>query len=256
MELKELGRIRDCVALCSAADLDLNAASVEELADPHADDTRKNVKTFRSFAVNVPTSAVRRLYFHFLETPTRINGSSRVASITLTKNTLAGCKLEQVAVAGSLSSELPCSLVLRSVGYKGVSLPGVGFDERSGTIPNHKGRCLDGGKPMPGLYVTGWIKRGPSGLIGTNRADSVETVATIVDDLAMLDAAPKPGGAGLGPALSSNGTRVVSYADWQSIDISERDRGRRRGKPREKFTSVADMIAACTAGVRPSDRVE
>jgi ferredoxin--NADP+ reductase len=140
--------------------------------------------------------------------------------------------------------ELPCSLVFRSVGYKGVSLPGVAFDERSGTIPNAKGRCLDGKQSMPGLYVTGWIKRGPSGLIGNNRADSLETVETIVEDWAKLDPAPRPGAAGLGPAFSASGIRVVSYADWQNIDVSERHRGRRKGKPREKFTRVADMIAA------------
>jgi ferredoxin--NADP+ reductase len=244
VELKELGKICDCVALCSATDLELNSASVDELADPHGDENRKNVKTFRSFAVNVTTSGVRRLYFRFLETPIRINGNSHVASVTLTKNNLVGSKFEQVAVAGSLSLELPCGLVFRSVGYKGVSLPGVAFDERSGTIPNAKGRCLDGNEPMPGLYVTGWIKRGPSGLIGTNRADSVETVETIVEDLTMLDVAPRPGADGLRSALSTSGIRVVSYADWQNIDISERNRGQRKGKPREKFTCVADMIAA------------
>jgi ferredoxin/flavodoxin---NADP+ reductase len=264
VELKELGRIRDCVALCNATDLHLNAASIEELADPHADELRKNVETFLSFAVNVPrsvprsvpTSALRRVYFRFLETPTQINGSARVASITLTKNTLVGRKFEQVAVAGPSSLQLPCSLIFRSVGYKGVGLPGVAFDEHSGTIPNDKGRCLDGSKPVPGLYATGWIKRGPSGLIGTNRADSVETVESIVADLPMLDAAPRPGAAGLAAALSNSGTRIVSYADWQNIDISERKRGERKGKPREKFTVIADMIAACARVGCASDCAE
>jgi ferredoxin--NADP+ reductase len=253
VELKELGRIRDCVALCNATELELNAASLAELADPHADELRKNVETFRSFAVNAPTSALRCLHFRFFETPTQINGSSRVTSITLTKNTLVGPQFEQAAVAAGPSLQLPCSLVFRSVGYRGVGLPGVAFDEQSGTIPNDKGRCLVGSKPVPGLYVTGWIKRGPSGLIGTNRADSVETVEAIVADMPLLEAAPKPGAAGLAAALASGATRVVSYADWQNIDLSERKRGERRGKPREKFTVIADMIAACARSGCASD---
>ena len=193
VELKELGRIPECVAHCSAGDLDLNPASLEELAHPSADESRKNLEIFRSFAGNAPGSAQRHLYFRFLESPIRINGTSRVVSITLAKNSLAGSKLEQVARATAASVQLPCGLVFRSVGYKGVSLPGVGFDEASGTIPNAKGRCLDGKDPMPGLYVTGWIKRGPSGLIGNNRADSVETVGSIFEDLTLLGRELKPG---------------------------------------------------------------
>src|SRR5713101_6998128 len=108
VELKELGRIRDCVALCSATDLDLNSASLAELADPNGDDNRKNFETFRSFTRNAPASAPRHLYFRFSETPIRINGDSRVVSITLARNNLAGSKFEQVAVAGPLATDLPC----------------------------------------------------------------------------------------------------------------------------------------------------
>jgi len=97
---------------------------------------------------------------------------------------------------------------------------------------------------VPGLYVTGWIKRGPTGLIGTNRADSVETVASIFEDMAALDPAPRPGAAGLRAVMSADGARVISYKDWQAIDSCERERGRPKGKPREKLTHVLDMIAA------------
>jgi ferredoxin--NADP+ reductase len=251
VELRELGKVRDCVALCDAADLHLNPTSVEELVDPHADENRKNVEAFRSFAANAnaPTSAARHLHFRFLETPIRINGVSGVTSVTLAKNALVGSRFEQVAQPGPPSLELPCGLLFRSVGSKGVSLPGVGFDECSGTIPNARGRCLDAGKPMPGLYVTGWIKRGPTGLIGTNRADSVETVASIIEDLASLDPAPRPGAAGLRAALSADAASLVSYRDWQVIDSCERRRGQPKGKPREKFTHVVDMIAAAHPSV-------
>jgi ferredoxin/flavodoxin---NADP+ reductase len=254
VELKELGLIRDCVALCDASELELNPASRDELAHPNSDDNRKNVEAFHSFARNIEGPAPRRLYFHFLETPMRINGDSRVVSITLAKNTLAGAKFEQVAVASPASVELPCGLVFRSVGYKGVTLPGVAFDEASGTIPNVKGRCQDGKQPVPGLYVTGWIKRGATGLIGNNRADSVETVGSIIEDLPLLDPAPKPGASDLGSALSRNGTRVVNYADWQTIDRSERNRGQPKGKPREKFTRIEEMIAAMDARLPGHDK--
>jgi ferredoxin--NADP+ reductase len=97
---------------------------------------------------------------------------------------------------------------------------------------------------VPGLYVTGWIKRGPTGLIGTNRADSVETVGSIFEDMAALDPAPRPGAAGLRAVMSADGARVISYKDWDAIDACERERGQPKGKPREKFTHVLDMIAA------------
>ena len=246
VELKELGKVRDCVALCDAADLHLNPTSIEELTDIHADESRKNVETFRAFAssANATAPAARRLHFRFLETPISINGGGGVSSVTLAKNTLVGQKFEQAAVAGPSLLELPCGLVFRSVGSRGMALPGVGFDECSGIIPNAKGRCLDAGKPVPGLYVTGWIKRGPTGLIGTNRADSVETVASIFEDMAALDPAPRPGAAGLRAVMSADGARVISYKDWQAIDSCERERGRPKGKPREKLTHVLDMIAA------------
>jgi ferredoxin/flavodoxin---NADP+ reductase len=246
VELRELGKVRDCVALCEAGDLHLNPTSAEELADIHADESRKNVETFRAFAASakLPISAGRRLHFRFLETPTRINGDSRVVSITLAKNALVGDRFKQAAVPGPLSAEIPCGLVFRSVGSKGVAMPGVGFDEKSGTIPNIRGRCVERGTPVPGLYVTGWIKRGPTGLIGTNRADSVETVASVIEDMPCLDQGPRPGALALRAALCADGTRVVSYKDWEAIDSCERRRGEPRGKPREKLTRIIDMIAA------------
>jgi ferredoxin/flavodoxin---NADP+ reductase len=137
---------------------------------------------------------------------------------------------------------------LRSVGYRGVAVPGLSFDERAGIILNHKGRCLIGDDPIPGMYVTGWIKRGPVGIIGTNRADSVETVESIFEDLAKVRMAPKPGAAALRDALCAGGERIVSYGEWQRIDVAERGRGHARDKPREKYTLVSEMIAAIDAG--------
>jgi ferredoxin--NADP+ reductase len=228
-------------------DLELNAASTSEIADPRSDEAKKNLGILRSFAEAVATNRHRRIVFRFLETPVKINGASKVQSVTLAQNRLEGPPFAQTAVATSRLLELPCDLVFRSVGYKGIPLPGVGFDDRTGIIPNRRGRCLVGDDPMPGLYVTGWIKRGPSGIIGTNRADSVETVASILEDLPKIRATPKPGAAGLRDALAAQGVRVVGYGEWQKIDAAERARGQPMGKPREKFTIVPEMIAAIDA---------
>jgi ferredoxin/flavodoxin---NADP+ reductase len=244
VELKELGQVRDCAVFVNADDLELNDASAAEIADPRGEESKKNFDIFRSFAAGKPTSRNRRIWFHFLKTPMRINGNGKVESITLAQNLLTGAPFGQVALASQHTFDLPCDLVFRSVGYKGVPVPGVGFDAQTGVVPNARGRCLIGDRTLPGIYVTGWIKRGPTGVIGTNRADSVETVQSIVEDLAMLKAASKPGMAGLRHVLVERGACAVSYPEWQKIDAAERSRGQVRGKPREKFTRIADMLAA------------
>jgi ferredoxin--NADP+ reductase len=144
---------------------------------------------------------------------------------------------------------LPVGLVLRSVGYRGIPIPGVPFDEKSGHIPHADGRVLaaPGGAPLPGEYVVGWATRGPSGLIGTNRADSVATVAAMLEDLkagkpperaqdVSPDAAPK--------LFKAKGLKPVLFSDWKKLDALERANGAKSGKIREKFTSVEDMLAA------------
>jgi ferredoxin--NADP+ reductase len=121
----------------------------------------------------------------------------------------------------------------------------VPFDERNGVFPNAEGRLLDNNKNViPTLYVTGWIKRGPSGVIGTNRADSVATVNALLADLPKLDSGdPKAGAEALYPLLARRGERVVSYAGWLKIDAVEVERGKPKGKPREKLTTVEEMLA-------------
>jgi ferredoxin/flavodoxin---NADP+ reductase len=248
VELKELGQVRDCAAVVNAADLELDPASTAEIADPRADETRKNFATFRSFSESKPGSGSKRILFHFLKTPVQINSNRKVESITLAHNRLEGPAFGQVAIATSQTFDLPCDLVFRSVGYKGVPVVGVSFEAKTGIIPNARGRCLNDCDPVPGLYVTGWIKRGPTGIIGTNRADSVETVDCIIEDLSRSKPARKPGIAALRGAILERGARVVTYAGWQQIDAAERARGQPSGKPREKFTLVADMIALAETG--------
>jgi ferredoxin--NADP+ reductase len=139
--------------------------------------------------------------------------------------------------------------VFRSVGYRGMALPGVPFNEAWGTVPNDKGRVLTAqkdGQVVPGEYVSGWIKRGPSGVIGTNKPDSVETVEMLLEDLAagkLLDPA-QPGRDAVEKLLAARGVRFVSFADWLTLDKIETARGAEQGRPRVKFTRVEDMLEA------------
>jgi ferredoxin--NADP+ reductase len=120
----------------------------------------------------------------------------------------------------------------------------VPFDAKRGVIPTREGRVVDAADaPVPGLYAAGWIKRGPTGIIGTNRADSVASVKSLLADLPALPPEPRQGSKGLAPLLAARAVRPVSFAQWSAIDAEEVARGRSRGKPREKFTRVADMLA-------------
>jgi ferredoxin--NADP+ reductase len=244
VELKELGQVRDCAPISAPGDLDLGSACAAEIADARGEEAAKNVAILRGFAAASASRCARRIWFRFFEAPHRINGGRRVESVTLTRTRLEGPPFAQTAVATLQSYDLPCSLVFRSVGYKGVAAPGLDFDEQAGIVLNRKGRCLAAGNPVAGVYVTGWLKRGPTGVIGTNRADSVETVDSILEDIARRSLSPKSGAAALPLAPRPTGERTVSYSEWQKVDRAELSRGQLRGKPREKFTVIEEMIAA------------
>jgi ferredoxin--NADP+ reductase len=135
-------------------------------------------------------------------------------------------------------------MLFRSVGYRGTDVCGLPFDERRGVIRNREGRVVDAaGERQLRLYATGWIKRGCTGIIGTNRLDSDETVARLLEDLPLLDA-PRPGRSALAETLRAQTRQVVSFDDWRAIERAEFDRGRARQKVAEKFVRVSDMLAA------------
>jgi ferredoxin--NADP+ reductase len=143
---------------------------------------------------------------------------------------------------------LPVGMVFRSVGYRGVGLPGVPFDDISATIPNAQGRVLDvaGGQQVIGDYAVGWIKRGPSGIIGTNKPDAVETVEKLLEDLHQnkLNTPADPSRTGVDAVLASRDVRVVTFADWQKLDQLELQRGAECERPRLKFTEIETMLSA------------
>lgn len=238
-ELKELGELSGCVAQVNPEDLVLNPESAAELADKNNYIAAKNVEILSAWAGAQASPGNKRIVFHFLESPVALNGNGRVERLVLERNRLEGPAFDQQAKGTGVLSELPCGLVFRSIGYRGVPIPGVPFDERKGIFPNEAGRI----KGAQGLYVAGWIKRGPSGIIGTNRACALETVATLRADLDALDASPKPGFAGLAQQLASRAVKHVDYAGWKAIDAVETERGVALAKPREKITRIAEMLA-------------
>jgi ferredoxin--NADP+ reductase len=129
------------------------------------------------------------------------------------------------------------------VGYRGVPIPGVPFRDDWGIIPNEDGRVTDGGKPVPGLYVAGWIKRGPSGIIGTNKPCSIATVKNLLADLPTLTPCPNRDRGAIREFLADKGLKVVDNDAWQKIDAAEIERGKEKGKPREKFVTVDELLS-------------
>ncbi len=243
-ELREFGDLADCDPIVAQADLELNPASREELADRRHRASVKNYEVLQGFAARPAPMRHRRCHIRFLRSPIRLKGEETLERVVLMRNRLEGEPFRQVAQETGEMEELACGVLFRSIGYRGCAIPGVPFDDDRGVIPNQDGRVVDGQKVVPGLYVTGWIKRGPTGIIGTNREDSVATVNSLLADLPKIDSGAKPGADGLTGLLESRGIRVVSYADWQKIDAAEVRRGAAAGKPREKFTRVEEMLEA------------
>ncbi|MEE9139350.1 MAG: FAD-dependent oxidoreductase [Alphaproteobacteria bacterium] len=243
-ELRELAELEDCDPVVDPADLELNPESEEELTERTSFANKKNVEIFRTWVERPPAAGKsRRIYFRFLQSPIELLGKDRLEKVVLERNRLEGEPFGQAARGTGETMELACGILFRSIGYRGVPIPGVPFDEKRGVFPNADGRILDGKEAVPGLYAAGWIKRGPTGVIGTNRADAVATVKALLEDLPSLDQAAKPGAEALLPLLAERGVRAVSYDDWLKIDAAEVERGAPKGKPREKFTEVNEMLA-------------
>jgi len=242
-ELKELGELANCAAQVDPGALDLNAESRAELEAKANFVSAKNVEILREFASRAPRGQPRRLIFHFLKSPAELAGAGRLQEVVLERNRLEGAPFQQVAHAAGQTERLACGLLFRSLGYSGVPLPGAPFDAKRGVIPTRDGRVVDAaGAPIPGLYAAGWIKRGPTGIIGTNRADSVASVKSLLADLPSLAQESRTGSKGLVPLLEARGVRPLCYDDWNAIDSEEVARGLPKGKPREKFTRVDEML--------------
>lgn len=243
-ELKEFGELGVCDAMVDPAELVLNLESEQELADKNNPGNRKVYELLTTFATTPPAGKERECHFTFLKSPVELVGRERLEKIIFEKNRLQGEPFHQAAVGTGERFELEAGILFRSIGYRGVPLTGVPFDDKRGIFPNIEGRISGSdGNPVPQLYVAGWIKRGPTGIIGTNRADSVATVASLLKDIEKFDSMDqKSGAAGVYRLLDSRNIRHINYSDWKKIDQAEIHRGSQKGKPREKITSVQECL--------------
>ena len=238
-ELRELGELGDVDVVVDPADLELTPADEEELSGNAA--LRRNVEVLKGWAQRTPTGARRRIHLHFFTRPVELLGTDRVEAVRLERTTLD----ESGRTVGTGEfTELPAQLVVRSVGYRGTPLAGLPFDERGGVIPNEEGRVLREKGPSPGEYVAGWIKRGPTGVIGTNKTDAARTVAALLEDLDKLRACPEPDPESVTALLKERGVDVVDLACWNRIDAAEIALGQSAGRTRVKLTRREALLAA------------
>jgi ferredoxin--NADP+ reductase len=247
-ELRELGQLANADVSVRAADMELDpeSAALEE-SDRHV---RGNLKVLREWAGREPSGRPRRLDVLFWRRPVEILASSRqgggVASLRLERTTLRDGRV----VGTGAYETLPVGMVLRSVGYQSVPLAGVPFDERRYVVPNDAGRILNGdGNQVPGEYVAGWIKRGPTGVVGTNKSDAAETVRSLLADLepgAQSGTVGRARSQRIEELLEARGIPAVTYEGWLGIDAAEIALAQRLGRgERVKLAGWGAMRAAC-----------
>lgn len=252
-ELRELGELEGVDVVVDPRDLELDAASEAELAAMEDRNPAKNLDVLREWAARPRTDAPRRVVFHFNASPVSLSGTDHVDGMTIVRNRLESDGKGGVkAVPTDETQTLPVGLVFRSVGYKGKALAGVPFDDRRGVVPNIGGRVVeqaDSTAVVPGLYVAGWIKRGPQGIIGTNKLCATDTVTQVLADIA-AGALPTVADdvSSIDTLLAERHVRVTSWADWQTLDTVEQERGAATGRPRLKITNVDEMLSIVGAG--------
>jgi ferredoxin--NADP+ reductase len=271
-ELRELADLSDADIVVDPRELDYLAlaASAPDADADLSPTARRNVDILRSYASTAPAGRPRRIVLRFLLSPTALlpGENGRLGAVEFVHNRLVPSPDGALRAEPTSEREtISCGLVFRAIGYRGIPLPGVPFDEHAGTIPHDRGRVLDpasGYAPLPGEYVVGWIKRGPSGVIGTNKKDAQETVDAIFADLAptstsasaSADAAlahtpDNPDPAAVETLLRARQPNLVTYTGWESIDRHERALGEPSGRPRVKLTRLDELLRVA-ASERPS----
>jgi ferredoxin--NADP+ reductase len=245
-ELRELADLELADVIVDPADmvLDEHSAAAMETADAT---TRRNVETLGEYAARTPQGRPRRIVLRFLSSPVAIEGDGRVEAVVVERNRLeAGSDGSLRARPTGERERIETGLVLRSIGYVGTPLPGVPFDGKRSTVLNAEGRVIDpeSQQPLPGVYAAGWIKRGPSGVIGTNKKCAQETTELLLQDCrAGLLPEPSSSPEALLEDLRSAGVQVVDYTGWEAIDAHERSLGEPAGRPRVKLVRREELLA-------------
>jgi ferredoxin--NADP+ reductase len=239
-ELKELAELDGVDVLIDPTDLELEPVSAALVESDRV--VARNVEVIRSWADHAADTTHRHIHLHFHARPAELRGNGRVETVVVERTTVDD---SGSAHGTGETYEIPADLVVRSVGYRGIALDGVPFDGRRNVITNVEGRVVDAdGVPVPGLYVAGWIKRGPTGIIGTNKKDAAATVAALLEDLGTADGTGRPG---IEPLLRERGVDVVAFDGWTAIDAAERALGATRGRDRTTIHDRDDLLAAARA---------
>ncbi len=250
VEIREFAELKSFTTIIHPHDLELNEASIQELADPKNAAKKKNYEILKKIAGQEP-GGTKKFFIHFFKSPSKLVAHrlalaemNHVYKIMLEKNHLSGEANHQSPQGTGESEELNCGIFFSSVGYRGLAIPQIPFDDKKGIISNREGRVVTSlGEICLGLYATGWIKRGASGVIGTNKPDADETVKHLCDDIENLIPCQEPNQESFLDFLMKKNIRFVTFADWKKIDEAEIARGQKVGKPREKFVSVEEMLA-------------
>jgi ferredoxin/flavodoxin---NADP+ reductase len=249
-ELRELGEMTEADVVVDPAEVEPDELTRAHLESDDATLTvRRNMEILDEFSRRPPRDKPRRIILRFLCSPDEITGDGRVEALVARRNELVRAEDGSIRARATERAEtIPAGLVFRSIGYRGVRLEGLPFDERRAVVPNDGGRVLDpdSGEPVPGLYVTGWIKRGPTGIIGTNKKDAQETAAALVHDYSegRLPEAAHPSREELECLVGERRPGYVSYAGWEAIDEDERRRGEPLARPRVKHSTFEALLAA------------
>ena len=249
-ELRELGEL-------ARADVLVDPAQLDGVAEPDDATRRRNVEILRDYARRAPAGRSHRIELRFLRSPLEILGHAehgRVTGLRVAINRLVAGADGRVRAEPTGEEEIiDCALVLRSIGYRGVAIDGIPFDERRGLIRNDGGRVYDDGGPCRGEYTVGWIKRGPSGVIGTNKKCAADTVARLVADAhaGELGHPTAPDAAAVLEWLEARAPGFVTWAGWQAIDAHERSLGEPVGRPRVKLVRTQQLIEVGRAVSEP-----
>jgi ferredoxin--NADP+ reductase len=255
-ELRELGHPDGGGVQVDPEEVELDPLSRSWLESEGTFTARRNVALLREFATEPkPSDASRRIVLRFLRSPVEIRGGDRVEAVDVGRNEIV--RADDGSLRPRLLDEeietIRCGLVLRSVGYRAVPLPGIPFDERSFVLPNDRGRVLGAdGEPLPGVYAVGWIKRGPTGVLGTNKRDAAETLGCLAEDLAAdrLPAPPYPEPERVEALLAERKPDLVTVEGWRAIDAHELERGTGQLRPRVKLASRDELLTAAGAATQ------